>query len=185
MNLYKYRSLDSWEFLLDILINSRLYAATFNSLNDPMEGHFRYKSSHIGYDLIEEIKHLKKQTRICSLSKTYYNDLLWAYYAGGHSGVVIDVTPNDMFDTFDVDYSGLASIRKDLHSTQEIVREILTKKDSFWIHEEEARILSEEQFIPVTINKVILGRRISPANKSLVKKLLKKLDIQCIEYKNL
>jgi hypothetical protein len=36
--LYKYRSVENWKFLEDIFSNRRLFAATFRSLNDPMEG---------------------------------------------------------------------------------------------------------------------------------------------------
>ena len=31
---YKYRSLANWKFVLDAIANSRLYAATFDTLND-------------------------------------------------------------------------------------------------------------------------------------------------------
>ncbi len=39
--LYKYRNIKSFEFFCDILINSRLYAAEYSKLNDPMEGIYR------------------------------------------------------------------------------------------------------------------------------------------------
>ena len=38
--LYKYRTLDDFQFVLDILVNKRLYAATFEEMNDPMEGFY-------------------------------------------------------------------------------------------------------------------------------------------------
>lgn len=37
---YKYRSLSNLRYFLDILINKRLYMATYDELNDPMEGAF-------------------------------------------------------------------------------------------------------------------------------------------------
>ena len=40
--LFKYRSLENWRWLLDILVNNRLYAAPFKDLNDPMEGRYFY-----------------------------------------------------------------------------------------------------------------------------------------------
>jgi hypothetical protein len=36
--LYKYRSIANLRFFKDIVINRRLYAAPFRTLNDPMEG---------------------------------------------------------------------------------------------------------------------------------------------------
>lgn len=40
MKLYKFRSLNNPKFAFDILINSRLYCANYESLNDPFEGEF-------------------------------------------------------------------------------------------------------------------------------------------------
>jgi len=40
--LYKYRSLKNFQFIADLLVNNRFYAATFSELNDPMEGLFLY-----------------------------------------------------------------------------------------------------------------------------------------------
>ncbi len=38
--LYKFRSLENWKFVLDIVIHKRLHAAPFDELNDPMEGRY-------------------------------------------------------------------------------------------------------------------------------------------------
>ncbi len=38
MKLYKFKSLANFEYVADIIINKRLYAADFTELNDPMEG---------------------------------------------------------------------------------------------------------------------------------------------------
>ena len=40
MKFYKFRSLNNTEFAFDILINNRLYCASYESLNDPFEGEF-------------------------------------------------------------------------------------------------------------------------------------------------
>ena len=40
--LYKYRSLEDFKKLVDILINKRLYASHYKDLNDPMEGQYYY-----------------------------------------------------------------------------------------------------------------------------------------------
>lgn len=36
--LYKYKSVDNLEYLLDIIQNQRLYLADIEELNDPLEG---------------------------------------------------------------------------------------------------------------------------------------------------
>lgn len=38
---YKYRSLN-YKFITDILVNQRLYITTYDRLNNPMEGRFKY-----------------------------------------------------------------------------------------------------------------------------------------------
>ncbi|WP_414728651.1 DUF2971 domain-containing protein [Zhongshania aliphaticivorans] len=47
MLLYKYRSLSNLEFVLDILINERLYLSPLKDLNDPFEGQFFLASENI------------------------------------------------------------------------------------------------------------------------------------------
>lgn len=52
VHYYKYRSLSNLRYFLDILINKRLYMASYSELNDPMEGAFvitgdrRYIDNH-------------------------------------------------------------------------------------------------------------------------------------------
>jgi len=82
-------------FLLDILVNQRLYASKFDALNDPVEGHFRYRRSKVGRDLLADVRSFKKELRICSLSKKPNDTLMWSYYAQGHSGLAIGVNIHD------------------------------------------------------------------------------------------
>ena len=44
--LYKYKSLDNLMWILDIILNKRLYAAKYTELNDPMEGIFKHRGLH-------------------------------------------------------------------------------------------------------------------------------------------
>ena len=89
MTLYKYKSLDHFEFFMDLLIKKRLYGATFSELNDPMEGFFI--SENFSETEWEAMREAKKKVRICSLSKTYDNALMWAHYADEHKGCCIEV----------------------------------------------------------------------------------------------
>ena len=38
VHYYKYRSLSNLRYFLDILINKRLYMASYSELNDPIKG---------------------------------------------------------------------------------------------------------------------------------------------------
>ena len=52
--LYKYRSLENFEFFLDILLNKRLYASSYKDLNDAMEG--VYYSYGLKKNILKDIK---------------------------------------------------------------------------------------------------------------------------------
>ena len=85
---YKYRSLNEFKYILDILINQQLYATNYKNMNDPMEGLF------YTYNLDEKckkaIKGGKKERKFCSLSSKPNELLLWGHYADGCKGIVIE-----------------------------------------------------------------------------------------------
>jgi hypothetical protein len=55
--LYKYRNASSFRFLADILLKSRLYAAPYFDLNDPMEGRYLMSpSGKIDEDMEQALK---------------------------------------------------------------------------------------------------------------------------------
>ncbi len=179
---FKYRTLDNWEFLLDALVNRRLYAARFKTLNDPMEGKFRYRGSEVDYEQLADIKAHKAERRILSLSKSGDNHLLWAYYAGGHAGVALEVVPRlgGGDELFDMKYEGAPLIDSTLLEHQ--VRSIFEQKHSSWEHEQEARVLSLRDFVDVDIKRVILGQRIPKARAELLCTLLERLDIPYVRF---
>lgn len=93
MRLYKFKSLADFEFVADIIMNNRLYAADFRSLNDPMEGLFHNYGSK--KSIIDSIDAAKQKHLVCSLSKDCTSPLLWAHYADGFKGVCIEVEVNE------------------------------------------------------------------------------------------
>ena len=90
MKVYKYRSLNNFEFVADILCKQRFYASSFFDLNDPMEGLFEYKPG-TKQKYIDSIVMGKQKLRICSFSRDPENLLLWAHYADGFKGVCIEL----------------------------------------------------------------------------------------------
>ena len=62
---YKYRTLDNFQFVLDILVNKRLYAATFEEMNDPMEG-FYTADPDIPPESIAALKEEQKSIKFCA-----------------------------------------------------------------------------------------------------------------------
>ena len=89
--LYKYRGLTNLQFALDIFVNQRLFAASFESLNDPMEGHYVYEPGTLTRSQIRSLYGRKKELGIVALSKTPSNMLMWSYYAESNSGMAVGV----------------------------------------------------------------------------------------------
>jgi len=76
--LFKYRSLDNWKYLVDILLEQRLWAAPFYSLNDPMEGRYRYYGDEVRKAFRRAVHRSKEIWKICSLTTTPKNTLMWS-----------------------------------------------------------------------------------------------------------
>ena len=178
--LYKYRSIKNTMFLLDIFLNSRLFAAKFDSLNDPMEGHFRYRRSKVGRDLINEIRSRKKELKICSLSKKINNTLMWSYYADGHKGVAIGVEISDSegYELIPVKYRERAAYVSKTMDSEKAVKKLLSTKLLPWEHEQEVRILTYDEYVDIEIKEIVFGKRIDDRDKKLLNKLSKKLGIE-------
>lgn len=178
--LYKYRSTSNTMFLLDILVNNRLFASGFDSLNDPMEGHFRYRRSKVGRDLLKEIRSLKKELRICSLSEKSNNTLMWSYYGDGHKGVAIgvEVADDDEYDLIPVKYRERAAYVSKLMDSEEAAKKLLSTKLLPWEHEQEVRVLTYENFVDVEIKEIVFGKKIENKDMKLLKQLAKKLGIK-------
>ena len=177
---YKYRGLEPWEFLLDIFISNRLYAASFKSLNDPMEGVFTYSQDKIHPSFIEQMKMHKSQLRICSLSNTHNNTVMWSYYAAGHEGLVIGFEIDNSNNTVEINkvtYAKNNTFRGFLGSDAETeAKKVLIKKLSAWKHEQEIRVFSKSEFVYIKIKNVYLGCQMLIEKKNLIRNLLVRLD---------
>jgi hypothetical protein len=56
--LYKYKNLNHFDRIVDIILNKKLYAAVYTELNDPMEGIFKHRGLH--KDILARLKSEKK-----------------------------------------------------------------------------------------------------------------------------
>lgn len=175
---YKYRSLENFEFFVDILVNNRLYAASYKDMNDTMEG------VYYAYGLEQEIKnkiHDKKLgLKICSLSKSNNNPLMWAHYANGSQGVAFGLKINkDKYEVTDIKYTDILEIQECVN-TQKTAKEILSHKHRSWKYEEETRVFTNKNYVDVKIVEIILGERIKPRHEKLIKSIVEKLKIKCL-----
>jgi len=178
--LYKYRSIKNFKYFIDIIINQRLYASPYFDLNDPMEGYYLYsKGNNISEDILKKIKGEKEKIRICSLTRDCYNDLMWTHYADGHHGIVIGVEINKTHhEVRPIIYDGLLNVNDfNTFSQHRTAIEILSHKLSVWEYEQEERVFTNgKSFVNVEVKKIILGQRMSNFDKSIIKKLINKIN---------
>ncbi|ANM30766.1 hypothetical protein ABI59_16035 [Acidobacteria bacterium Mor1] len=178
--LYKYRTLDNWKFLMDIVLHRRLFAAPFRDLNDPMEGRYRYRGDEVSRAFRRALSESKNYWRICSLSRNPVNTLMWSYYGGGHSGVAlgVDVAEDPEVRVEPVFYDNEINIGEDhLHRDPlDVAVEVLSQKQYGWVHEDEVRVFSPQPFVEVQLREVRLGCQVAAADEQLIRTLVERAD---------
>lgn len=177
MKGYKYRSgigiLDKdgksiFERDVNTIVNNQIYLPTKDELNDPTEGFYDDVSF---IKLLETLKGYSSEVKrqyhklldkfknigVYSLSKNNDNELLWAYYASGHTGFAIEydidilkksLNHNAYFQfvfDFDVDYVKRIpqvdiSLLHDKNPNL-MLKTYLGSKSLSWEHEDEYRLI--------------------------------------------
>lgn len=164
---------------MDIVINRRLWASEYQKLNDPMEGQYLDRYQSLSHELIKALSGYKENTRICSLSANPEDVVMWSLYADGHQGVVVGVDIDiNKYSVKPVFYTGLQEFpeRVDYISTDTAI-DILTHKLREWSYEREHRVFTHgSNFVYCSIRQLILGQRVGSTNKSLIKKIVNKID---------
>ena len=185
MTLYKYKSLEHFEYFMDLLIKKRLYGATFKELNDPMEGYFI--SENFSESEWVTMMEAKKKVRICSLSKTYDNALMWAHYAKEHKGCCIELeVPDSTWKCMDVQYHTTMPKLSSGINSDKAIETIFGVKSDFWNYEQEVRYIKVVQNtkegkpfkanLPVHIKRILLGIRVSNEDRERIERIVKAID---------
>lgn len=178
---FKYRTLNNFERIVDILINHRLFGSNYHQLNDPMEGHF--KDSTNNKLLRKEVYDNLDNTYICSASTSFKNVLLWSHYANGHNGICIEFdVKSEQWKPHKVDYvTDLPNLKRETD-----YKNLLLCKSSLWKYEDEIRFLKEKTpksrpYMNISIIHLYIGLKCE--HKTLLKKLCKRLNIKVTELK--
>lgn len=169
---YKYRSLQDLKRVLEILVNERIYGATYKELNDPMEGYYRYNAA---MDKVKRTKILdeRSRTRICSLAKCCDNGLMWSHYADNNKGCCIEVeVTSKSWKQIDVEY------KQDPPDLADSIDQILKVKAYNWSYEDEIRFIrtfnddSTKYYLEVKVTKIIFGCAVKEEDYDMYKKLV-------------
>lgn len=202
MKLYKFRSFENIEYILDIILEERLYCALHIDLNDPFEGLFstiEWKGGGIvrsivqpivrpivsdirgnypqrAFKTLDKLPALDKNVRVCSLSSTMKDVRMWSLYSSGHTGCVIEIDIDLTPDIVQVRYTDGLQHFKDKIDANTKARDILSFKTKHWDYEQEYRIISENDFYPVEnkISAIYLGLRSKEIHRNIITKVIGK-----------
>ncbi len=170
---YKYRATEVHKYFEDIFRNSRLYASPYTEFNDIDEGSYFYEEKTFDEVRIDNIRQNKMHRRILSLSSTWKNNRMWAYYSDSHRGCVLEVEPSLRPEpvTYVKSFPTINKL-KDLDDGA-LADHILHCKLASWKHEEEYRVITiNEPYVDVRIKTVIFGLRASADYIDQVKNLV-------------
>ena len=181
MILYKYRSLERLDYILDIILNERLYCSYYKDLNDPLEGIYAsvFSSTIFGINMksktYKELDGENCPARICSLSSTFSDIRMWSHYADGHKGIAIEIDSNDIKNTWEVKYvKELLGFSQTFLSSLWIKQEGLKNKTFHWEYEKEYRIIGKEKYFDISnkIKAVYCGIRTPEKSINILRKVI-------------
>ncbi|MDB6061109.1 MAG: hypothetical protein JWM78_1212 [Verrucomicrobiaceae bacterium] len=201
MKLYKFKYIRSESLLhsLDMIVNERIYLSTCEDLNDPSEGAFRARYGEFGTADNEvltyayALRKLINSTLFTSFASAFENELLWAHYAGGFTGVCFEYELDEkQLDIRPIQYIGAPEISKkqaDLllagHVAPQDLNILLTKSHA-WVYENEYRLFSTSgsanPYLYAKPSRIIFGFR-NQKYDDVFHAIAKKFDIT-ISYLN-
>lgn len=216
--IYRYRTLDDrfcddeqsfFEREIDAIENSYLYAASFKSMNDPMEAF--YLVGNEGDQLVDKliggkINILSKFEEIISttidklglisFSSSHLEYPLWAYYAGNFSGICLEFDSSllCMGDFRDeslkcVNYSSLPlppiSFGEFNIDAKDTALSRLTIKREEWAHEKEWRYVTgrvgKKYYSDNALARIFLGPRIASKHAEIIRNIVKNRDVEVVQ----
>lgn len=191
---YKFKSCNQFEFILDIIINKRLFCSDLHSFNDPFESNLGliFSESKGGisnllqvYKSKEKIEKLKQkflENRVLSFTTNIDSHLMWCHYANAFTGIAIEfelLKESDIPEK--VSYGQFVASMNESEvnpcwTEEEFesfrIRKTLLNKQYHWEYEDEYRIITKDKFIPIKVTKVIMGFKINDNYK-------KNLELLC------
>lgn len=182
--LYKYRSTQNLKFVIDIILNNRLFAAKYDTLNDPMEGHYIYRGGELDRETRDLIYSRKGEMKVCSLSRKSDNFLMWSHYADGHKGIALGVKIDSAkYKIRDIDY--IQKLPKVRNFNDYTAEDILSSKLDFWNYEEEVRVFTQgSKFIDIEVAELIVGGKMPDQEYGFIRKLVNKINPEILIRKN-
>ncbi|MDV3768468.1 hypothetical protein CMU25_14180 [Elizabethkingia anophelis] len=205
MKVYKFRG--NFDRDINMVFENKLYASTYDNLNDPFEGLFNNKED---LELINMFKPLGNTSReydeliqklsevgIYSLSKNIDNEILWALYSDSHRGFAIEYDLDKLIEDFNfnkniplvsivnvqyTDHPPKSNIIENAIKREHDLTPLLGTKSIPWKNENELRLVFEMTGLiehhPEAIKSIVFGLRTSEDNIFKTMNLLKGRGLQ-------
>lgn len=180
---YKFKSDKDLDHVLEAILEDKLYCADWRDLNDPMEGYFSFWGDERE---LRQILSEKEKCRVCALSKTWREALLWCHYANGFRGLALAVNLTGLTN-YSVAYEEyipeLDETLKptNLSTTAWKARHILSHKLKYWKIEDEVRIIKTCTYVDVSVVGLLVGFRMPDPIKRTLIHLAEQKGIACFE----
>jgi hypothetical protein len=190
---YKFKSCDQFQFVLDILIHNQFFCSDLNSFNDPLESNLGYVTSEREgkiNKLFEVYKNEIKsnqfreeffKNRVLCFTTNIDSHLMWCHYANAFTGVAIEFELlRNSGKAEKVSYGQFLPFINESEineswTEEEVdnfrIRKTLLNKQLHWKYEDEYRIITKENFVPVKVTKVIMGYKIDENFKKILELL--------------
>jgi hypothetical protein len=194
--LFRYRPLGKHtERELEAIREGYIYCPRFNSMNDPMEGIYRFSESLANSSGSEtnraKLDAALEKMGIASMSEVFDHEPMWAHYAGSFSGMCVQYSLSKLITGLERDiaitrmmYSETAPVLLNQRSIpMDRACMCLSSETVRWSSEREWRLFKEEHGAAsykdlTAVTKIFLGSRISADDEDLVRKLANQLKIR-------
>lgn len=184
--LYKYRDFkgEGFKRFVDIILNERLYACSYEKLrengNDTEEGSYYHiiTDKEVVEIFTQEVYSQKSRLKICSLSDECNSEEMWEEYAEGYKGVIVavEVDANKCRRINYVnDFPLINEMEKRNHRA--VAKKILTHKRLEFSYEKEVRIFTDRiEYVKVKVLEIIAGKNMPDEEFEFIQKLVVKIN---------
>jgi hypothetical protein len=200
--LYRYRSItrneDAVVQEMDAIRHRYIWCSDFTALNDPMEGSYdpstRLQADRNYAETTRLIVDQKTSFGIASFSELKHSELMWAHYAGNHTGICVSYSAQDLLtalpDNAHIVRVGYAEEPPRLGSHEvgslaSAAKKLLSQKKGAWQYEREWRVLATKGQVPVRreqcVKSIYLGTRISWRHRQQIIQILRDEGIRLYE----
>ncbi|WP_233078209.1 DUF2971 domain-containing protein [Rheinheimera soli] len=174
MVFYKFKALDNFEHLFDMLVRERMYAATLSELNDPMEGIIKADPT-VPRSMFDEWESAINDVRIASFTTEKDNELLWAHYADGGRGCRIGFQIPEDVEFSLVKYKNAPTWDGGPIDSGKLQR-LLSYKLSPWRYERECRVvLKNNMYIPIKVTSIEFGPLVPEEKRKMLEHMIELL----------